>query len=273
MESIKRFKDNTGRILIGTTFIKSFNDENACPKQLYHQYILEDARRLPSQSMIMGNYFEALILGSTSKNETAAMIEPFIKKTTKGAKTVDQERIEAQATKWPQFCSIYNISNINPQVEAIKPLDEVVSLGTVLDIHAKVNDPLYGEVDAIIDVKLTKDLDNSFGEYQWKEPAIRDHTQAFMSVYLAKHVLGIKDPKFYYAVFSYGPETDYQLIEKVVTDTDIYELQQTVNKTLEIMSAFHNSDWPTNPSYEKCSKCPLAASCEQKLQIKPIVRI
>ena len=66
MQSLKNYKyrDNEGRLIIGTTIIKAFRDNDHCPAKLKAIYIDELQESKPTDSMLKGLFFETLVMGS-----------------------------------------------------------------------------------------------------------------------------------------------------------------------------------------------------------------
>lgn len=266
----KSYKDAAGKILIGSTFIKAFSDETACPKKLVALYIDQSHKSKTTEAMLRGLYFEQNVLGKTSSSDEQPIQLELLKS---GKKSTDHERIDMQMNVFKQVIDAYKITIADVQVPVYYDLNEHYRLGTVSDIVGSIDDSQHGFVEhAIFDVKLTENIKSAFGDFQWGEPEKRDHTQAVLSV-IAYHAVHGVYPKFYYLVFGYNTAMGYDVIEKIVTGIDIVEFQEKIRLIFEYMLQMDKLKWPTNPSFEQCKNCPLLAECNQQISLKPITRV
>lgn len=264
----KSYVDDDGKIVVGSTFLKAFMNETACPKQLQAVFIFNTHQNSTSEAMRLGLYFEQKVLGATSTSD--AEIQARTKAGEK--KKVDYERLDMQVNTFEQLLFIHDIKINHKQIGFYEDLSEHYKLGTVLDIVGTINDPEYGpETPCIIDVKVTKDINSTFGDFQWGMPELRDHTQAFLSAYSIKANTDVEH-KFYYLVFGYGPDMGYKLIEKKITAIDFMELQESVRTVFERIKEFGQGEWATNPTWDNCKTCPLKHECNQSIKLQPISR-
>lgn len=260
--------------LINASLLKKMffcgNERNHCPRYLKEVMIDKTVQSLPTESMLKGSYFETLCLGSgaggrkiedlprkelTGKQENANKLalskgNPQIYY---GEKTIDQVRIDAQATEFKRLCSKHQITvapPYNTQVRIYKQFDEENMLVGELDIFPTL---VMGKEEprlAIIDLKLTTDLKSTFGEFAWGDFSSMDKTQGLMYHYLVRSIdyeLNVK----------MGNEGLVDLlapvIEKTIADNRILFLFWTFDykKPIEKLgNKFFPVDWDSNAENE-----------------------
>lgn len=275
--SKKVYRDEQGRIIFGTTLIKAFRDASACPKQLLEYYLLGNASPEQTEAMLKGNVFEYLCLGATAQDGEVPDL-PRLKTVDKTdptgfKKSSDHKRIEMQAKLFPMVLTNHKITITEKQKQLTYIMNDDFVIATKADIFGSLMDDQYGFVEeAYIDLKLTKDLNNAFGDYQWHDPELRDHTQAFLTCAVHYKMTG-RVPKFYYLVFDYKEECEHELIEKKVTLNDLHEFFETIRTVIERIGEYHAANWPTNPNWNNCESCLLKLTCPAIPARKPIKRI
>lgn len=264
----KIYRDAQDRIIFGTTIIKAFKDESACPKKLLEYYLLGTYHTEQTEAMLKGNYFEYLCLGATALDEAAPEL-PLLKS---GKKSSDNLRIDMQAKLFPEVLSQHKIIVTEVQRPLLYEMGEFV-ISTKADIFGSIHDPDHGFVEeAFIDLKLTKDINNTFGDFQWHDPELRDHTQAFLTVAVHYKMTG-RLAKFYYLVFDYKEDSEYSLVEKRVTAMDIFEFFESIRIIINKISELNKEEWPTRPSWENCKDCQMQSTCKAIPPRKPIRRV
>ena len=273
--SVKKYRDEQGRIIFGTTFIKAFRDDSACPKKLLEYFLLGNFSSPQTEAMLKGNYFEYLCLGATADDQQIPEL-PRLKAKDKDSgefkKSTDHLRIDAQAKLFPDVLSNYKIIVTEVQKSLRHEMGEFV-IATKADIFGSIHDPENGFVEeAYVDLKLTKDINNTFGDFQWHDPETRDHTQAFLTVATHYKMTG-RIAKFYYLVFDYKEDSEHILVEKRVTANDIFEFFETVRTIIEKIAELNEQQWPTNPSWNNCENCLLKSGCQAIPPRKPIRRV
>lgn len=118
---------------------------------------------------------------------------------------------------------------------------------------------------AVIDLKLTKDVNTTKGNYCWGSPNEMDHLQAYMYNYIT----GLP---FYYMVYDYKPTfLEKKFLPIYIQKSHTAEMLESVRKTA--VEIIHNeyTMWKPEPgiieqtgffrSANKCSKCPVS-ECE-----------
>lgn len=296
--------------LISRFLYKGEERELFCPSKTYHIDMIH-SHHYRTASMLNGSYFETLCIGSGAggrKTEDlprkrlvkARELENIKRKESglpeiKGEKTMDQIRIEQQAQRFKLLAAKYQIS----------VLDENVQVRITVPWHKNPEVYLSGEFDifptaiitneglklAIIDLKLTADINTNFGEYCWGAPEYMDLIQAYMYHYIARQVLNHidKNPhitniltkpavnliqqnqlEFYYWVFNYKKETLEDKLVKVVWDaTKEQELHEAIRKVVSLIEYYEQLQWPTKPNFRLCKECTVF-DCPSRTNVQTI---
>lgn len=290
-------------------FLKKGEEIPVCPKLIYETAITGNIEIPPTEPMLKGSYFETLTLGSgrgghktldlprkaITKDQEAkntARIEKG-EEPLPGAKRIDQIRIEEQAERFKILRAQRQmmISEYNTQVPIYKKWEhnpEVFIRGE-LDIFPT---PILGKEGlqmAMVDLKLTADIDNEYGDFCWGDPFRMDHIQGQTYHYLVRDIdpllnKGVRDivtepvrniinnnqVLFLYWVFSYGSG---DLKDKFVRyDWDKVreaEFHESVRKTVSIIEDYESQEWPAVPEYERCIKCPIN-ECTVRCEIQAV---
>jgi CRISPR/Cas system-associated exonuclease Cas4 (RecB family) len=110
--------------------------------------------------------------------------------------------------------------------------------------------------DCIIDLKLTGDLGNDFGEFSWAKAQDMDHIQAY--IYGA-----IWELPFMYFVFDYKKNPEFLPILKTMKGVEAMEYMQTVLNAKEKILEYEEKKWPAVSSYKLCKNCMLQDVCDK----------
>lgn len=166
------------------------NTKEVCWKQLNHYYIEKDVEKLQTLPMLYGNYFETLAIGSGIEGKITT--EDDIPRKKNGAKKIDTERVEIQADRFKKLCRDKEIiiDKGNTQVPLARKLDSKsnVVLKGVIDIFPTILQIQGKETLVAIDLKLTSDVNSTWGTYCWGKPEFLDHLQADTYMYLIRNL-------------------------------------------------------------------------------------
>lgn len=259
-------------IRISATLISKINDVDECPYKVKRQYIDKDVPFLPTQSMKNGLFFEQEVLGVKPGSN------PVLPHTLKNGKpSTDAKRIIDQANKIKsEILPMYGIdlSKSTPFKRfQIEFKEDDLTLSGEFDLLCEMDDPELGKVNAIIDLKLTKNInyENSLlkPNWSWRYPQNRDHTQAYMYKY-AYQLLFKTQPQFYYFVFDYKNPPEHKIIRKKVGEMELNELKTSIDSTVSKIKEYDESGWNYNPSYLNCKNCPLLNSCKHAVRRPPV---
>jgi hypothetical protein len=213
----------------------------------------------------------------------------------KGEKTMDQIRIEQQAARFKILSAKYQITVLenNTQVKIMVHWHKnpEIMLGCEFDIFPTAIITNEGLKMAIIDLKLTADVNATFGEYCWGAPEFLDLIQAYTYHYMARQVINhvnlnphltelLTKPavdlirnnqlEFYYWVFNYKKEVlDDKLIKVTWDEQKEQEFHEAVRKTVSLIEYWEKLDWPARPNYKLCKECTVF-ECTQRQTIQQI---
>lgn len=290
------------KIRISQSLIKAFLDNgnyrDTCYKRIKATRIDRSVEDPPSLTQLKGLHFETLVLGGSAGNKKWTL-----PRKQNGEKTAAEERIDIQALKFRQT-AVKNMMSIMPgintQVKVYKEFNEYVILEGEIDIFP--TPMLYNGTilrTVCIDLKLTGDLDNDFGDYAWARVENMDHTQLYMYNYIIKDFdvalnkrlnpelmqMGIirreilpdfENVPMFYWVFEHGKNLRNQFFRVNIDSTRTAELHERIRKVIEIIVEEDNDPdgWKASPEFNECKNCPLnfmnGGVCEEAQTIKEI---
>ena len=275
-------------MIINSSLIKEFwyNGERKdfCPFKVYTHTITREHHHT-TESQLNGSYFETLCLGSGVKGQKVT--SSMMRHKRNGGKTAVHDRIDTQHLRFCQLCDEHEIiidPTTNTQVTVYKLWKdgETILSGDMDIFPCTLKTPKRGAIMTIMDLKLTADLDSTFGPYAWGNSAGMDHTQAYMYKYLSegidpeinKHVGGDApgtqkllrlydifdglnyDFNFLYWVFEHGPKGRNKLVEVQHDQTKRADLHESIRKTKELVMGFMKNGWTEFlPNKDNCSSC------------------
>ena len=179
-------------------------------KQIYHKdeeiphcpfkikaIFIDKVESPTTQCQLEGNFFETLCLGSGSKGRVVNDL-PRIRQSKKqiesnehGRKTAKQQRIEFQVEIFKRLCNDYeiNVDKSNIQTTLSKKLNNEFELQGDLDIFPTNIRGSKGKKIAIIDLKLTSNINNEYGNFCWGTPERMDDIQGITYQFLAREYI------------------------------------------------------------------------------------
>lgn len=283
-------------ITLSQTLIKKIVDKHHekiafCPLQIYEINIHKRHNDFKTWPMMLGLYGETLCIGSGAR-ETVLDLPPDGRS---GKKRISQIMVEQQATLFPYIAMEYQIAvhvGINTQVELYYPYDDLHTIRGVTDIFPS---PIYWNGShelAIIDVKFTKSIHTTYGDYSWGTPEYIDHLQGDLYMFLARNinkeyhksvnpeksdiydtifndfVLRNKENiKFIYWIMGYittdKPREQVLFIERAFRDAHGGNLRQMdmlqrIKLAIKYLREAEDMSWKAIPNPVACKKCPLA---------------
>lgn len=275
------------KLVISQSLIKDVivngNEIDVCPLLLWNTSISKDLRAAPTRPMLNGSYFEYLALGSGAEGTEAVTELPLLKG---GKKSADQVRIEAQATVFMNVLDQYGANIENTQIVFEREWDhedniwdedfEIIIRGvtdfrspiTGVGINGHGERAIITIPNAIHDLKLTADVNNTFGDYTWGTPYAMDHIQAKIYNYLT-------ELPFFYWVFDYKTKPEYKIIHKYVDVVARMEMHETIRKVAEKLIGFEKYEWEPVPCYSLCKNCVVAEHglCDKQILKQDIIVI
>lgn len=226
------YKDDKPIFRISQSLIKKYTDKEGkeidrCPFKIYTCYIIKSHSTTTTLSMLKGSYFETMCIGATAYGAVTDLprkIRPA------NEKTIDHIRIDKQVENFKILADRYGleITKNNIQIRHEKEWDRymhddvIIIITGVTDIETNI---LYNGVilDAVIDLKLTGDIHNTWGDFNWSNPKYMDHIQ--MDMYFE---LTGKEP--FYWVFDIKNEENL-IYHHSVDEEGMNMLEYRINKT------------------------------------------
>lgn len=285
------------KTLMGKLVDRLHERVETCPLMIYHQHIADE--RIPmiiTDAMRYGMYGEQVLLGRGARDEVVE-ISPL----KNGQKSKDQIRIEDQMNIFvPKNLMEYQISilkNANVQVPITMHYQNNIYLQGVIDVFPT---PVIWNGEwklALLDVKVTGDVNSEFGSYCWGKPEWIDHLQPDLYQYILgsnfdielnkkmnKHFevavgydniftdfvmerIRARDFIFLYVVVGYKKDdlkSQFKIIERKFWNAgpDYHirtrELQERIRKSLLILREMSDSGWKPNPLYSRCKNCSVS---------------
>ena len=277
------------------TFLRNGDEIEYCYRRIYLTKITKSLKEKPSMPMLYGKYFETKCLGRSSgydvhdlprKNLTKKMIaENAVRKKEnrpllQGEKYLDHIRVDDQIVRFNALVNKYKIiitdSNVQVPILTVWDQDPDVLLSAELDIFPTtiiLNNELLA---AIIDLKLTADINSTYGDFSYGAPEFLDLIQAKMYHYVVRNINKSLNPElsglitqtvenlikqnkvqFLLWVFNYKKDTLEDKFIHVAWDKNKEaELHQSIRRTIACIENGEKKEWPTNPVYHLCKSCP-----------------
>lgn len=289
-------------------FLHNNEEREYCYRNIYLTRITRQLKMPVSDAMLAGKYFETKCLGKSSgydvkdlprKKLTKKQIaENAVRKLEKrplllGDKYLDHIRIDDQISRFEALCQKHRIiitdSNVQIKLRTIWENDPDVMLSAELDVFPTTI-LIDGELEAaIIDLKLTADIHNGYGDYCYGRPEYLDLIQAKMYHYIVRNINTKLNPEmnsiitdsvkslisqnrilFLLWVFNYkGTVLEDKFIKVSWDKNKEYELHESIRKTIGILEMGEKTDWPTNPVYNLCKRCPWT-DCPDRIKIQTV---
>jgi len=276
--------------LIKKMYFKNMIREDFCNLNFYWCDILKKCPSISSEAMLKGLYFESAILGSTADGSSVTDL-PRHKKT--GKKLTDHIRIDELIHKWDQYAHLHEIvitkqkEGKNTQLRFSKELQilEIQEHWPGLKVILKMDTDLISPIKddegvfhegAVIDLKLTGSLDNTFGEYAWGEPERIDHLQAFIYSYFLELpffyvVAGVKEGEYKIFPVNTDRNSEYEAIANEAKMRYKETLRRIIDFINSVMEKETRDQWLLQwPSKSKCKTCPFTHKCKSATQFKSI---
>lgn len=302
------------QFFLSQSLIKEVTDQHGnfkevCPRVVYEKFITKKYREM-SMPMLQGIFGETLILGSGARGQSVTDL-PRHKRT--GEKLIDQKRIEEQALRTPIWIAekmMSIIPGVNTQIPITKRYKGNILFRTEIDIFPTPFLDDDGKLKyAVVDLKMTGDVNAEFGYSPWGAPQFVDHCQADATYWLLQDFdmeLNLKfnpekeeiykmifenkslikaieneDVIFVYFIIGYKKEPlDQQIafIQRLYRDESGSDLRQRefherVRKTIAQLKQWHEEGWKPMQN-DKCSSCPVLTKnggyCDQGNSIKKI---
>lgn len=236
--------------LINQSFVKASEKPDFCPKAYYETDVTKNFTRPTSDAMLKGKYFEYLATGAADRDGEIAEMQP----TARGKLSVDQVRIEWQARQFSKNLEKDGIELVKVgESLAFNLFEEFLTTG-ILDTEV-----LYKGEPYIMDIKLTANIHNTYGDFSWGDFQSMDKLQAYTYTLLKYHQTGIKYGFIYYiADFKKNPE--YKIEEVIDPLREYKEVYRRFRNAFLKHLVMEKENFPPAPS-AKCEKC-VVSTCQ-----------
>lgn len=275
---------------ISQSLIKEFlykgEDIEFCPQFVKEVMITGEQKILSTESQLKGLYFETLCLGETSNSN---MINDLPRKKN-GEKKIDQIRIEEQAMLFPQILKSHGMEVLSKHGKKIGQFESSFPFNVFVTGEYDFRSPIiFNNIEipvAIIDLKLTKDLDSDFGPYAWGNPKAMDHIQGDIYSWLW-------NAPFFYLVADYkANDRRWEIIpvntlkfQDAIGHDEYYndakqrreDTRESIRKTVRLIIDFYFNGWTRIRNTKQCQKCHYSImnykNSNKELCEKSIIRV
>jgi hypothetical protein len=179
--------------------IKDLERKEGCPFKFYHKWFEDAMEYVPTEVMNYGRYFETLVIGGSGHDEGLKEL-PLLKS---GKKTSVNLRIDEQA----EYCKSILFDEDHPDFlgfkvtgTQVKLRDDESNYEGIADI---IGEDLEDAMPVLVDLKLTADINATFGPYPWGSPHNIDYLQQVLYSYLFEVQHGVK-PHNLLIIFDYS---------------------------------------------------------------------
>lgn len=237
--------------------IKHVLSPDFCPAK-YKAYDLDKLFDRTSESMVRGQYFEYIALGTRNREGNIPEL-PLLKN---GKKSTAQIRIEEQAEKFWEV--------INQEEIRIISTDQTLRCwhtlqdGRVILVHGTLD--IVGirkGRPVILDLKLTQDVTSTFGKFGWGDPDNVDQLQGHLYKFLMKQITGVQYD-FCYFVFDYKPKPEHRIIPVVTGLGDVQDMNNRIEQAVMSLERIEKEEYPSVPNLEACRKCEVDCGVRMK---------
>jgi hypothetical protein len=268
-----------------------------CPRRVYWEYLSPVKFKDETDPMIEGQFFETLAIGS---GRDGAAVTDLRRNQKTGEKRVIQERIEYQAIEFKRIArqkemkihNDKNFSNVQWPIRMRWEKDPEI----IIEIHPDIvltpytikTDNENISVLATVDTKLTGNLSNDWGKFQWADISKKDLLQAHLYTYVIMNfdkewnkqlepdlpwddlfndqVMNLLNPQSYvfvYAIFESAKTLNHKFHIETYKEINIKQMHESIRMAIEIYRRMARDGYPANPSFELCKNCPIRNKCNE----------
>lgn len=223
--------------------------KNYCPKKVKAE--MDGVhKRTASLAMVKGQYFEWKLFGTKTREGTI----PELPLKKDGTKRIDQIRIEQQVAKFKDICERHQIKVFGTDRTFHTEMFGHETFGT-WDVYG-----LYRGKPTIIDIKLTQNVNNDFGDFCWGDFESMDKIQAKKYMLAGQKIDGLKYD-FLFMVFDYSPDVNHELFFVPWDDTVSLYVQDRLEETISKIEEHEHYGWDPVGYPDECKECPFSDNC------------
>jgi hypothetical protein len=231
--------------------IKDLERKDGCPFKFYHKWFENAMEYIPTEVMNYGRYFETLVIGGSGHD--AGLTElPLLKS---GNKTAVNLRIDKQA----EYCKEILFNPDHPDYlgfevtgTQVKLRDDASNYEGIADI---IGQTVKDSIPVLADLKLTGDVNATFGPYPWGAPWNMDFFQQELYSYLFEIVYGVK-PKNILIVFDFSTNMGKKVFHLKEDDQTRSRLFDRIDTFDEALRHYKENGFTKYPSRKECEGCP-----------------
>jgi hypothetical protein len=245
---------------LSNTFIKQVLKYNMCPAKFKAYYLDNEFDSTPSMAMFRGIYFEYELLGNLPRSGETP-VYPLGKR---GKHEIHKSRIDKQIADFPAIMEKEGITVLGGVENIEWRYNKVLTLTLTLDSMVVYKDRLY-----VGDIKLSQDMESSFGAVAWGDYERMDKLQAHLYSYVMSQVLD-EPVGFIYMVFDYKKDKGgYKIFEEWPDKTDTEAMFERIVKAERKMHWMKATAYKPLGSVENCKSCKVA-DCHARITEKKI---
>lgn len=245
---------------ISQSAMKDLERPSGCPRKWQETWINRN-RPEPSIYMKEGSYFETKCLGSGAVAGQDVMDLPRLKS---GEKSTKHKRIDEQVEA---FKSLINdeLKHSMTEVQRVIKCEYKLPNGTIVELRGVTDFETIDDEGTyyVWDLKLTGDVDTTFGPYPWGDLEMFDFTQPEMYKFILKQSSPKLEPRMFLAVFDTKPTKGQKVIEVEPDDFGEAVLIKRMQAFTEVLNHYKENGYTKYPSKSECKGCLLREKCDK----------
>jgi hypothetical protein len=233
---------------ISQSIIKEVLKYGLCPRLFKEKYLDNSYEDSPSMAMFRGIYFEYVLLGNLPRSGKVP-VYPVGKR---GKHEIHKSRIDKQIKNFPKIMKKEGIEIIGGVQEIEWKYSPAITLTLTLDSIALYKGKLY-----VADLKLTQDINSTFGDICWGSYDQMDKLQAHLYAYVMSQVMG-EEVGFIYMVFDYKKSAqEYLIVEETLTKAKKNEMFDRIAKAEQKINWMRQTQFRPRAYEKTCKNCSI----------------
>ena len=241
---------DVSKIVRSQSMIKDLERKDGCPFKFYHKWVNNAIKDNPSEVMNYGTYFETLVIGSGAHGNSLTEL-PLLKS---GKKSAVNLRIDQQA----EYAKEMLFNPDHPDYLGFKVTETQAKLRDEDSNYEGIGD-ILGERPTgrpvLADLKLTADVNATFGPYPWGNLVYMDFLQQILYSYLFKTMYGER-PENILIVFDHSANMGKKIITLKEDENTLNVLFDRIDSFEEALAHYGENGFTKFPSRKECEGCP-----------------